>query len=156
MFVCQGDECAGDVPAPIKTHHFGLHVPIGCLQTRDNWRYHGNKWCCARHTRTFACTFVYTQTWRWKAQKWGYFLIAENSARLRLVSKTEKPGAFSAVSVHFFNCVLIQHCFKTSKYIVSLSPEEQDGTRLAVNRAYLQIDRNLITAYSKGQWNNRQ
>lgn len=34
MFVCQGDECAGDVPAPVKTHHFGLHVPIGCLQTK--------------------------------------------------------------------------------------------------------------------------
>lgn len=81
MFVCQGDECAGDVPAPVKTHHFGLHIPIGCLQTRDNWRYHGNKWCCARHTRALACTYVDTQIRRWKEQKWGYFLIAEDTAQ---------------------------------------------------------------------------
>lgn len=50
MFVCQGYECAGDVPAPVKTHHFGFHVPIGCLQTRDNRRYHGNKWCHSQST----------------------------------------------------------------------------------------------------------
>lgn len=52
MFVCQSDECAGDVPAPVKTHHFGLHIPIGCLQTRDNQRYHGNKWCLTQRTNT--------------------------------------------------------------------------------------------------------
>lgn len=55
VFVCEGNECTRDVPASVKTHHFGLHVPIGRLQTRDNWRYHGNKWCCARRTRALAC-----------------------------------------------------------------------------------------------------
>lgn len=101
MFVCQGNECAGDVPAPVKTHHFGLHVPIGCLQTGDNWRYHGNKWCCARRTRTLVCAYVYTQIQRRKAQKRGYFLIAEKcSVRLQLFSKTEeKDGAFRVVLV---------------------------------------------------------
>jgi len=67
VFVCQGDECAGDVPAPVKTHHFGLHVPIGCLQTRDNRRYHGNKWCRTQRTHTH----THTQMEKKQPNRWG-------------------------------------------------------------------------------------
>lgn len=33
MLIREGDERCGDVSASVKTHHFGLHVPIRRLQT---------------------------------------------------------------------------------------------------------------------------
>lgn len=32
MFVCQHNECAGDVSPPVETHHLCLHVSIGSLE----------------------------------------------------------------------------------------------------------------------------
>lgn len=58
VFVSQGDECAGDVPAPVKTHHFSLHVSIGCLWITDNQRYHGNKWCRTQSTHTHTSSWM--------------------------------------------------------------------------------------------------